>query len=1723
MDKTTKTYGIYEHEMDQIIAKVMMDYDYEPKFILNEDELAETFDIPSKDMSENATLNSIHGNLENGNASRPIAKILQTTPKSPGPEKPFKVYFDKQQMMIIQCNNKKLMACLDTGSPINIVTLELYQHLTSNMTDAHESLKQEIIKYNKPVSIPTLNGQIMAVGRAKLPINIGNGTFQVTFQVIEDCWIDMIIGEGFLDEYAGVINYEDRTLTVKPTSKLRCVKKISLPPFTGQTVQLYAQYVPSDVRFKMPIVINNPLKSISLSQSKAEVVNNNLEIQLENKTNQPITLNEDSEVATSYFATIRDNVLMELSKCLEFNRSHSISELDGVTKPDAEYITAIDKLDLTNCKLNTKNIDILRKKIFEQRGALAIGDEIGCLKSFQYEIKMKPHTVYNKESYKMNAIGKKILREKIDNFVKNEVAQQYMSEYSSPALLVRKPQFKGEKDINKVKFRMVIDLRQMNENAVHLKYSLPVIHETMTELNPTKFKYFSLLDISDAFYQVSLHPDSYQFTTFKTPTIGSYCLTRLPQGYVGAPSIFQAIIENLFPHEIREYLTCYIDDMLLMTETEEKHLEVIEIVLYTLRQNGIKLKIEKCIICPPELNFLGFTLCEQGVKVRVDKCKAITELPRPMTKTQVRSFLGGVGWYRRYIKNFAKEAKPLHEMTKDEHPDKNIPWNNECQKSFDSLKQLLSEAPILRNMNYANETIMRADCSGVALGGTLSQTELDPKTNKTREYVVAYYSRVLQPHEYNYDITSREALAVLSSVKNWATYLRFIHFLIRSDHYNLKYIFKVQKSKQESHRLIRWANYLSGFDFNIQFCSGDSPEIRMTDFLSRYPYEELNEEIGSIARKLSPAELRYLEDQCPDCSTDSSEKVNHTHKEIIPDCDLLNNCIAKVSDPVTFHDDSVKNRSHLNVYAKDFQPGKWPDDHNMFEIDPLLTEDMPNDNNKMGCDEPFEESEETIESDETITHSSDNCELNDDTQNVEDSENYETASEHFENEDNNENNDPERYANDNIDNENEDQTQSNTTSENWAYEDSRQEKINHPIFLHNLTDDLEIPPKPKGKDPKYPSERTSQELHRYFIFRDGLDKYKSRLFSRSKLRDLQMEDQLASEIIHYLQHDKFLDPKNSKKICGLADHFFLNPLTGILAHIESPAVGLTQGEPHLQLYIPDSLVNYVIDYYHSQKHSGLETLIAQIKERYWFHKMPSKIQNFIDNCSICQLSKRIRNPYTPELIPRKMPTQPAEVWYLDHLGPMTYGKDDIKTKHNFKYVLVAVDSYSQYTELILCEGTTAAETADKIYERIFLVHSWPKAIVHDQGTAFVNNTLRLITKHLGIKNYQTCAMNPRSNGVSEARVKVVSVALSKCVNEKKGDWAQYIPVIQFGINSVPTPASGVSPFTLQTGRLPNDPVSLALIEDKTLLRTHLEYLGQVILKTKKWRAIVNQKRKQYNDKMKERHDKDVNLPEEIKVGEFCYLHVPFYSTETKGIRRLNIPWRGPFVITETYCDKRFVRLARVSDFIELPKRIHVNRIKITKLGLNPPKYAIIPGITPDNTDDLTQEDQVVTPEMEQPWDDNKTVTTTNEGNTESVKTAKPLDKRDGKSDQPIDDAHTRIPIKLKFKRQSDGNYAIMNDQTELLEARSYVRLAPRVRTTRQGTEGAQSEKRAINKVLQYKKDSQGNELVKVLCDGDPTGAAFWCAKESIISDNTEALIQNCKKAYYKKIHATDDE
>ena len=177
------------------------------------------------------------------------------------------------------------------------------------------------------------------------------------------------------------------------------------------------------------------------------------DITVTNKTDEKVVIPAETKLGKGRLVALRDNVLQTLKEAIGFNLSVPINDLEGVTHSDNEYWDAINKINLEKSKLNLKQKEELFDKMFNQRGALALKGQVGALKDFYYDIKMKENAkIYKKESYRMNPITRQIMKSKIDEFVVSGIATRLMSQYSSPALLIKKPKSKDEKDPFKAEY-----------------------------------------------------------------------------------------------------------------------------------------------------------------------------------------------------------------------------------------------------------------------------------------------------------------------------------------------------------------------------------------------------------------------------------------------------------------------------------------------------------------------------------------------------------------------------------------------------------------------------------------------------------------------------------------------------------------------------------------------------------------------------------------------------------------------------------------------------------------------------------------------------------------------------------------------------------------------------------------------------------------------------------------------------------------------------------------------------------------------------------------------------------------------------------------------------------------------------------------------------------------------------------------------------------------------
>jgi hypothetical protein len=285
------------------------------------------------------------------------------------------------------------------------------------------------------------------------------------------------------------------------------------------------------------------------------------------------------------------------------------------------------------------------------------------------------------------------------------------------------------------------------------------------------------------------------------------------------------LMNNIFYDCIDDFLVVYMDDLLIFSKNEEDHMRHVEMVLQRLREHKLYVSPKKCVFMSTEMEFLGFIVGKDGLRVDPKKIEVIENWPRPTSITEVRSFLGLVQFFRRFIARFSEIAVPLTNLTKKNQSIGK--WDNKCEQGFAELKDAVTSAPILQSPNWKKPFRGHIDASQLAVGGTLTQIDDDEL-----EHPVAFYSKKLSPAEANYSANDRELLALISFLQRFRCYLEGTEFEIFTDNQVLQHFFtKPSLSRREA----RWSEILGNFGvFPITLKPGKIHVLG--DSLSRAPH-----------------------------------------------------------------------------------------------------------------------------------------------------------------------------------------------------------------------------------------------------------------------------------------------------------------------------------------------------------------------------------------------------------------------------------------------------------------------------------------------------------------------------------------------------------------------------------------------------------------------------------------------------------------------------------------------------------------------------------------------------------------------------------------------------------------------------------------------------------------------------------------------------------------------
>ncbi|XP_027933068.1 uncharacterized protein LOC114188674 [Vigna unguiculata] len=309
--------------------------------------------------------------------------------------------------------------------------------------------------------------------------------------------------------------------------------------------------------------------------------------------------------------------------------------------------------------------------------------------------------------------------------------------------------------------------------------------------------------------------DDVQKTAFRS-RYGHYEYVVMPFGVTNAPALFMDYMNRIFRPFLDKFVVVFIDDILIYSRTHEEHAEHLRTVLSILREKQLYAKLSKCEFWMTMVKFLGHVISAQGISVDPSKVEAVLKWERPKSATEIRSFVGLAGYYRRFIEGFSRIVAPLTQLTRKDQP---FAWIDRCENSFQELKQKLTSAPVLVILDTSRPFEVYCDASHQGLGCVLMQ----------ERKVVAYASRQLKSHEKNYPTHDLELAAVVFALKIWRHYLYGAQFQVFSDHKSLKYLFD-QKELNMRHR--RWMEFLKDFDFELLYHPGKANVSAMGSRLS---------------------------------------------------------------------------------------------------------------------------------------------------------------------------------------------------------------------------------------------------------------------------------------------------------------------------------------------------------------------------------------------------------------------------------------------------------------------------------------------------------------------------------------------------------------------------------------------------------------------------------------------------------------------------------------------------------------------------------------------------------------------------------------------------------------------------------------------------------------------------------------------------------------------------
>lgn len=725
----------------------------------------------------------------------------------------------QRQLPYIQISNPPLKLLIDTGANMSFVSPEVVQKFFSHIPCNYD-----------PFEVTNIHATTRSDYSITLPcFQEFNEAGDITLFVYAfHKFFDGLIGYDLLEKLESNIDLKNRLLITRNSSN-------PLLMYDSRNSNLYEDIIPANSSKLVKVPINSadgdvfiPEQCISnclISDCVTTVRNNRGVIEVANTSRHDVVFSMDRPISAELF-----NVQCTRTK----QQSDRVKEV--LSRLRTDHLNPEEKANLE--VLCARYADVF----------YIDGEPLSFTNQVKHSIRTTDDVPIYTKSYRYPFIHKQEVQDQISKMLEQNIIRPSQSAWSSPIWVVPK---KADAS-GKTKWRLVIDFRKLNEKTIDDRYPIPNISDVLDKLG--NCHYFTTLDLASGFYQVEMNPDDIHKTAF-TVEHGHFEFLRMPMGLKNSPSTFQRVMDNVLRDLQNVVCLVYLDDIIVFSVSLQEHMINLEKVFQRLRESNFKIQMDKSEFLKLETAYLGHIISKDGIKPNPDKIMAIQKFPIPKTATEIKRFLGLLGYYRKFIPDFARITKPMTQcLKKGSKIDITNPNYISC---FEKCKTLLINDPILQYPDFSKDFILTTDASNLAIGAVLSQGQIG--TDKP----IAYASRTLNTSEINYSTIEKELLAIVWATKYFRPYLFGRKFKIVTDHRPLQWVMNL---KEPNSRLTRWKLKLSEYNFTTVYKQGKLNTN--ADALSRI--EINNEDANSIAVNTS---------EKPPSVIDSTTATAHTSAE----------------------------------------------------------------------------------------------------------------------------------------------------------------------------------------------------------------------------------------------------------------------------------------------------------------------------------------------------------------------------------------------------------------------------------------------------------------------------------------------------------------------------------------------------------------------------------------------------------------------------------------------------------------------------------------------------------------------------------------------------------------------------------------------------------------------------------------------------------------------------